>query len=164
VWPRFPDKTFTWKRVDLLPRLLSVVSISQCCLKILVWPRFPDKTFTWKRVDLEGKERSTGADSSLANSRSPCSDWMCVYMYVCMCVCVRVCVCVLETREMPPLPKIPKPQPLTLSRQSHVSERKKTILIGLARTIYVRCIYGILSREMANIRSYTVSTYSSGQP
>jgi len=33
--------------------------------------------------------------------------------------------------------------------------------IGLARTIYIRCIYGVFGRE---ITKYTVYIYSSGQP
>jgi len=34
----------------------------------------------------------------------------------------------------------------------------------LARTIYIRCIYGILTGKSPNIRSYTVYLYGSGQP
>jgi hypothetical protein len=37
-------------------------------------------------------------------------------------------------------------------------------LVGLARTIYIRCIYGILAGKSQNIRSYTVYIYGSGQP
>jgi len=33
--------------------------------------------------------------------------------------------------------------------------------LGLARTIYIRCIYGIFRRE---ITKYTVCIYGSGQP
>jgi hypothetical protein len=35
--------------------------------------------------------------------------------------------------------------------------------VGLARTIYIRCIYGSFGRA-PNIRSYTVYIYGSGQP
>jgi hypothetical protein len=42
------------------------------------------------------------------------------------------------------------------------------LCLELARTIYIRCIYGIFGREIkkytGNIRSYTVYTYGSGQP
>jgi len=37
-------------------------------------------------------------------------------------------------------------------------------LIGLARTIYIRCIYGIFCRDLSNIRTYTAYIYGSGQP
>jgi len=37
-------------------------------------------------------------------------------------------------------------------------------IVGLARTIYIRCIYEILAGKSANIRSYTVYIYGSGQP
>jgi len=37
--------------------------------------------------------------------------------------------------------------------------------LGLARTIYIRCIYGVFGRKInKNIRSYTVYIYGSGQP
>jgi len=50
-----------------------------------------------------------------------------------------------------------------------VSQRELgTVLLGLARTIYIRCIYGIfavfLTGTSPNIRSYTVYIYGSGQP
>jgi hypothetical protein len=38
------------------------------------------------------------------------------------------------------------------------------IYVGLARTIYIRCIYSIFGRKITNIRSYTVYIYGSGQP
>ena len=38
---------------------------------------------------------------------------------------------------------------------------RNTVYIGLAKTVYIRCIYGILCRE---ITKYTVSIYGSGQP
>jgi len=42
------------------------------------------------------------------------------------------------------------------------------VQLGLARTICIRCIYGIFGREITgkspNIRSYTVYLYGSGQP
>jgi len=36
--------------------------------------------------------------------------------------------------------------------------------LGLARTMYIRCIYGILAEKSPNIRSYTVYINGSGQP
>jgi hypothetical protein len=36
--------------------------------------------------------------------------------------------------------------------------------IGLARTIYIRCIYGTFAGKLQNIQSYTVYTYGSGRP
>jgi hypothetical protein len=36
--------------------------------------------------------------------------------------------------------------------------------VGLARTIHLRCIYGIFGRKFTNIRSDTVFIYISGQP
>jgi len=36
--------------------------------------------------------------------------------------------------------------------------------VGLTRTIYTRCIYGIRAGKLPNIRSYTVYIYGYGQP
>jgi len=36
--------------------------------------------------------------------------------------------------------------------------------LGLARTMYIRCIYGTSGREVTKIRSHTVHIYGSGQP
>ena len=33
-------------------------------------------------------------------------------------------------------------------------------MVGLARTIFIRCIYGTFGRESSNIRSYTVYIYT----
>jgi hypothetical protein len=38
------------------------------------------------------------------------------------------------------------------------------LYLGLARTIYIRCIYGTFGRELPNIQSFTVNIYGSGQP
>ena len=45
-----------------------------------------------------------------------------------------------------------------------VGALQKNKEIGLARTLYIRCIYGIFGREITNIRSYTVHIYGFGQP
>jgi hypothetical protein len=39
-----------------------------------------------------------------------------------------------------------------------------TTFVGLARTIYIRCVYGILAGKSPDIWSYTVYIYGSGQP
>ena len=51
---------------------------------------------------------------------------VCVCMYVCMCVCVlvRVCVCTYSQHLI------------------------GALCTGLARTIYIRCIYGIFGRKI----------------
>jgi len=46
-----------------------------------------------------------------------------------------------------------------------VGSEVNTTCVGLARTIYIRCIYGIFGREIIKYMvSYTVYKYGSGQP
>jgi len=62
---------------------------------------------------------------------------VCVCVCVLICMCVFVCVCVYVC---------------------------VSISVGLARTIYIRCIYSISAGKPPHIRSYTVYIYGSGQP
>jgi hypothetical protein len=42
---------------------------------------------------------------------------------------------------------------------------QNSIYVGLARTIYIRCIYTVfLAGKSPNVRSYTLHIYGSGQP
>jgi hypothetical protein len=54
------------------------------------------------------------------------------------------------------------------ARDPLVVTRQRCLLdVGLARTIYIRCIYGNLGKEVteySNIQLYTVHIYGSGQP
>jgi hypothetical protein len=64
----------------------------------------------------------------------------CVCVRVCVRTCVRVCACVCVCPHCY--------HPIATSWHD-----RYTIYVGLARTIYVRCIYGIFGRE---ITKYTV--------
>ena len=73
-----------------------------------------------------------------------------VRMYVCLCECAYVCFFSLQSAAW---------------TSAHCSFRAHVyLLLGLARTIYIRCVYGNLAGKSPYIRSYTVYINGSGQP
>ena len=98
---------------------------------------------------------------------------LCISVFTCVYICVCVCVCFAHTAaafwSVPLLfNKVEGTQtPHKQRTRSHINalvHLHKSTFVRLARTIYIRCMYGIFGREIINIRSYTVFMHGSGQP
>ena len=88
---------------------------------------------------------------------------MCVSECVCEHACELACVCVLWKDGNKPYLSIER-LPVFLGQIS-ITANCKPSCVGLARTIYIQCIYTVfLAGKLQNIRSYTVCIYGSGQP
>jgi len=76
----------------------------------------------------------------------------CVFMYTCACVCRCVCRCVVLHAT------------LLAGVQHPLVCFSPVIYVRLARTLYIRCIYGIFSRKITRYTVIYGIMYGSGQP